>query len=173
MRAALLLGSAILAGVIAYFCEPFLVGNSDALIILVTVMTVFAGFLVAIVTILGDPSLIPQGSWRVAEGRRDLLEHRLIAHVWLFACYLIAIALMFVAALLQKAPIDVVGPDVRIWIGRAYLFFGVFCFLLTFGLPFSMLQFQRARIDNEIENRRKMAKIGSMPKGEDDAAETD
>src|SRR5581483_10401799 len=146
-------------GLVAYYCEPFLAGNSDALIILVTVMTVFAGFLVAIVTILGDPSLIPQGSWRIAESRRDAIEKRLIAHTWLFGCYLVAIALMFAAALLQKAPIEMVGPEVRTWIGRGYLFFGVFCFLLTFGLPASMLKFQRARIDNEIENRRHDARI--------------
>jgi len=159
MRAFLIAGSAFAAGVLAYYCEPFLAGNSDALIILVTVMTVFAGFLVAIVTILGDPSLIPAGSWRIAENRRETLEHRLIAHVWLFACYLIAIALMFAAALIQKAPIDVVGPEVRIWVGRAYLFFGIFCFFLTLGLPFSMLKFQLSRIDSEIESRRRSAGI--------------
>jgi hypothetical protein len=159
MRATLLLTSAAVAGLAAYYGEPFIKDNSDALLILVTVMTVFAGFLVAIVTILGDPSLMPQGSWRVAEGNRNQMEGRLIAHVWLFGIYLAAIALMFIASLLKKAPADIVSDEIKVWISRSYLFVGVFSFLVTFALPISLLRLQRARIDAEIEQRRESAGI--------------
>ncbi|MCC7016609.1 MAG: hypothetical protein IT564_05345 [Rhodospirillales bacterium] len=163
MRAALLLACIAVSALAAYYGEPYVSGNSEAIIFLVTVFTVFAGFLVAIVTILGDPALIPSGSWRIAEGRRDNIEARLITHVWLFTLYLIAIGLLFVAIVLQKVPNDVVSDGVKIWIARAYLFFGILSFFLTFSLPRSLLRLQRSRIDAEIERRRREAGIGSSP----------
>jgi len=136
----------------AYYAEPFVKENPDAILILTTVFTVFAGFLVAIITILGDPALIPEGSWRVAEGRRDKIESQLIAHVWLFVIYLLAIALLFAGVVVRKAP--AVPEDVKVWINRIYLFVGIFSFLLTFGLAKSLLVFQLSRVEAEIKRRR-------------------
>jgi len=159
MRATFLATSLLASIAVAYFGEPYAIQNTDAILVLVTVFTVFAGFLVAIVTVLGDPGLIPPGSWRIAEVRREETENRLIRHVWLFVLYLIAIALLFAGVLLEKGP----GVDAfaKSWITRAYLCVGSFSFLLTFALPFSLLALQRARIDAEIERRRKEAHIES------------
>jgi len=142
----------LLSAVGAYYAQPFVKENADAVMILTTVFTVFAGFLVAIITILGDPSLIPEGSWRVAEGRRDSVEAQLIAHVWLFVIYLLAIALLFVGVVVRDAP--VVPDEIKMWIDRAYLFVGFFSFLLTFGLAKSLLTIQVGRIEAEIKRRR-------------------
>lgn len=81
----------------AYFGQPYVGGNSDAIMIIITVLSVFAGFLVAIVTILGDPSMIPDGTWRTAEVRRGGIEASLIRHSYLFIVYLLAIGLLFPA----------------------------------------------------------------------------
>jgi hypothetical protein len=115
----------------------------------------FAGFLVAIITILGDPAMIPEGSWRAAEVRRDNLEKRLASHIWLFVFYLVAIGLLFVGVLAEKAPDSVVPHDWKLWIERLYLFFATTSFLLTFGLPRALWKYQLARMDAEIERRRK------------------
>jgi hypothetical protein len=93
-------------------------------VVIVTVFTVFAGFLIAVITILGDPAMIPQGSWRKAEARRDSIERRLRTHVWLFFIYLITIGLLFTWIIVQAALDE--HHCVRIWIERLYLFFGVF-----------------------------------------------
>ena len=149
----------VCGGIAAYYGQPLAHDNSDSLLIIITVMTVFAGFLVAIITILGDPGMIPAGSWRVAELRRDNIESRLITHIWLFVWYLISIGFLFAGALLNKAPDAIVSMAWKIWIERSYLFFGVSAFLLTFGLPIALLRFQLGRIDAEIERRRREAKI--------------
>ncbi|HEV2161975.1 MAG TPA: hypothetical protein VGR52_07070 [Stellaceae bacterium] len=159
MRALLILVCLLGGAVAAYYGQPFVHDNSDALLIIITVMTVFAGFLVAIIAIVGDPSLIPEGSWRVAENRRESIENRLIRHLWLFVLYLIAIGLLFVGALLNKAPDSVVSEAWKMWIERLYLFFGTSSFLLTFGLPTALWKFQLARIDAEIQRRRKKSGI--------------
>lgn len=159
MRALFILTCWVLGGVAAYYGQPLAHENADSLLIIITVMTVFAGFLVAIITILGDPAMIPVGSWRIAELRRSNIEARLITHIWLFVFYLISIGFLFTGALLNKAPEAVVPIIWKVWIERFYLFFGVSSFLLTFGLPFALLKFQLGRIDSEIEKRRQDAGI--------------
>jgi len=159
MRALFIFSCFVGGGLVAYYGQPLAHDNGDSILIIITVMTVFAGFLVAIITILGDPGLIPSGSWRVAELRRNNIEARLITHIWLFVLYLIAIGFLFTGALLNKAHEDVVSMAWKIWIERLYLFFGVSAFFLTFGLPFALLKFQLNRIDSEIERRRREAGI--------------
>lgn len=119
----------------------------------------FAGFLVAIITILGDPAMIPDGTWRTAEVRRENIEQKLTRHIWLFVFYLIAIGFLFVGALLNKAPDSVASVEWKIWIERLYLFFGIASFLFTFALPNALLKFQIGRIDAEIDRRRRDAGI--------------
>jgi len=155
MKAIMIAICFLLAAIGSYYGEPYVGDNSDAILILVTVFTVFAGFLVAIITILGDPSLIPQGSWRLAEGRREIIHNRLITHIALFVLYLIAIGLLFAGVIIKKAPSEHVSLSVKEWIDRAYLFFGIASFLFTFGLPISLMRFQSDRVDAEIERRRK------------------
>lgn len=154
MRAVFILGSFGIGAAVAYFCGQYIVDNDVAIGIFVTVYTVLAGFLVAVITVLGDPSLLPNGDWRAAELHRDELEARLIRHTWLFTLYLITIGVIFVGALLSDAPIEVVSDDVKFWIARAHLTLGVAAFILTLAMPKMLMDIQRKRVDAEIERRR-------------------
>lgn len=142
-------------GVAAYFLQPFIHDNSDATSAIVTIMTVFAGFLIAIITIIGDPSMIPDGSWRTAEMHYDGIERRILIHLWLFAFYLFGIGTLFLGILIQSD--DDVPCTIIIWIERTYLFFFVSSFLFTFALPASLWRLQMRRVDAEIARRRKAA----------------
>jgi hypothetical protein len=139
----------------AYFCQPFVDPNSDAVLIVITVFTVFAGFLVAIITIVGDPALLPNGSWRTAEARRDNIERRLIWHSWLFTAYLVTIALLFVGVVLAKVPLSTEHRWMKDSIEYGYLFFGITSFLFSFALPWAFMTIQRNRVDAEIDRRRR------------------
>ncbi|MGB8900469.1 MAG: hypothetical protein WCC90_15085 [Methylocella sp.] len=156
MKVMFIIACAVIAAAAAYYAQPY-VHDSDVVLIIVTVFTVFAGFLIAIITILGDPSMIPEGSWRVVEIRRVNIEKRLHTHVMLFMLYLITIGLLFVGVVLHKTFSD----ECKIkTIEMLYLFFGVFSFLLSFGLPISLMKLQKARVDAETERRRRIAGIG-------------
>lgn len=78
----------MLGAVGSYFAAPFAYDNREAVGIFVTVYSVFAGFLVAVIAILGDPALLPSGSWQKAENHREAIENRLIRHmaVWIIPC---------------------------------------------------------------------------------------
>jgi lysylphosphatidylglycerol synthetase-like protein (DUF2156 family) len=152
---------AIIGAIGAYYWQPYIDPNSDAVLIVITVFTVFAGFLVAIIAILGDPALLPEGSWRAAEVRRDTVERRLIWHSWLFTAYLITIALLFIGVVLSKAQLYPNHLWIKDWVERGYLFVGITSFLFSFALPWTMMTIQRRRVDAEIERRRQQVGIGS------------
>jgi hypothetical protein len=133
MRILFIAFAAALAAVAAYCGQPYVNHNADLVVVIATVFSVFAGFLIAVLTIIGDPAMIPDGSWRIAEAKRQNIESRLITHVYLFVLYLVTIGLLFIAVLLQGA-LDQ-NDAIRVWIERCYLFFGVFSFVLSFALP--------------------------------------
>lgn len=140
----------ILGGLASYYGQPLIHGNDQAINIIITVFSVLAGFLVAIIAIVGDPVLLPPGTWRAAEMERDKLDKRLIRHKWLFTLYLTTLALVFFALLLKNT-----SPSTVLWLERAFLFFGTFAFALSMALPGALMKVQRERIDAVIEHRRK------------------
>ncbi|TIT67766.1 MAG: hypothetical protein E5W90_07790 [Mesorhizobium sp.] len=159
MRALFIIGSFIVGILVSRSWGEYVVGNESAIGIFVTVYTVLAGFLVAVITVLGDPSLLPSGSWRSAEGHRQAIENRLIRHTWLFVLYLVTIGVIFVGALLSKAPNTVISDDTKSIIAHVHLALGVTAFLLTLGMPKMLMDIQRKRVDAEIDRRRSEAGI--------------
>jgi hypothetical protein len=153
-RGIFILTCLLVAVLVACWAEPYADQNSDLILFVTTVFTVFAGFLVAIITIIGDPSLVPGGSWRLVEHRRDSIEQRIVWHIYLFLCYLVTIAFIFVSVIFEKVPKEIISESVKAWIARGYLFFGVFSFLLSFALPFALHRVKMSRLDQETERRR-------------------
>lgn len=154
MRGLLILGSVILSADAAYLGQPLIRDNPEAIMIIATVMTVFAGFLVAIIAVLGDPTMIPRGSWRIAEVRHKQLETAVIRNTWLFYIYLTAIGLLFLGVLVRKSPDTWLMLRVKDGLEFAYLFFASLAFLFTLRLPVALGKIQLARSDAEIEARR-------------------
>ena len=69
--------------------------------ILATVLAILTGFLIAIITMLGDPRSLLAGSWRVASAHRAEVRHALDRFAVLFYVYLVTIATVFAASLLE------------------------------------------------------------------------
>nr|VFK41399.1 MAG: hypothetical protein BECKTC1821D_GA0114238_101011 [Candidatus Kentron sp. TC]VFK62430.1 MAG: hypothetical protein BECKTC1821F_GA0114240_10747 [Candidatus Kentron sp. TC] len=141
--------SLVLAILSARFGQPLIHGNEQAIDVLTTVFSILAGFLIAIIAILGDPVLLPPGTWRAAEMQRKKSIGRLKVHKWLFLLYLVTLAMVFTAHLLGQR-----YPTITIWLERGYLFFGVLVFILSMRLPGALMKLQEERIDGIIEHRR-------------------
>ena len=147
----------ICGAAVSWLAQPYVHDNSDATTVIVTVLTVLAGFMIAIITVLGDPASVPDGSWRTVEVRRDNIEHKIIRHAWLFVLYLLAIGFLFAGTLFRKVPEKDVWPwfaDLVKWIDYGYVFLGVTSFLLTFALPFSLRKVQMERLSVEAQRRK-------------------
>jgi hypothetical protein len=155
MRALYIIGCFVVGALCAYVASPFIVKNDAAINIFVTVYSVLAGVLIAVIAVLGDPALLPAGSWQTAEAHRDSIDKRLIRYTWLFGLYLVTVAAIFVSTLLRDAPDDVVGVDAKEWMNLIYLWLGISAFLLSLALPKMLMEIQRARVDAEIGDRRR------------------
>lgn len=147
-----ILASAIAGAIGAYYAEPYVGEDSDIITIVVTIFSVFSGFLIATIAIIGDPRMIHEGSWRVPEATREKIQRRLSWHVSLLFIYLLTLAFLFSGVILKKAL-----PSNNIFnqlVEGSYLFFGITGFLLTFALPLALRKMQQEMYDAEIERRR-------------------
>jgi hypothetical protein len=135
----------------AYLAKPLMLENSEALSVIVTAYSILAGFLVGIITMIGDPKSLPSGSWQVARLSSEIIYRRLKRHRFLFTAYLATIALIFLSILLKKN-----HSDINAFVEYSYLFLAIFCFLYSLKLPSTLMQLQEERIEEEIKARRRL-----------------
>jgi hypothetical protein len=148
-RIATLVCVLVISFFVAQYCQPLIHGNEAAINIIVTVFSILAGFLVAIIAVVGDPALLPPGNWRVAEQERKKLDRRLTRHKALFMSYLITLGLIFLSLLAAKSI-----PSLGYWLERIFLFLGSLAFLYSLKLPGALIETQRERINLIIDQRR-------------------
>lgn len=162
MRPLFVIGTLIVGCLGGYFGSPLLSPGAET--VLVTTYTVLAGILVAVIVILGDPSLLPIGTWRDAEQHRNKIEARLIRHAWLFALYLFTVGLIFLSSMLSSSK-EHWAQELNGWTKVVYLGLAIWAFLLSLALPKMTMDVQRERIDAEIERRRKREGINGGTSG--------
>ncbi|MEC5291993.1 hypothetical protein VSX64_14635 [Aurantimonas sp. C2-6-R+9] len=135
------------------FFQPLIHANENAANVIVTVFSILAGFLIAIMSLLGDQSVLP-GSWKMAATQRQVIRNKLIRQKWLFYVYLTTLLLIFAASLLSDE-----YPCATIWLEHIYLGLAVFAFLLSFRLPSTLMEVQPDRVDAVVGARRKAASV--------------
>lgn len=141
-----------LSAVAAYYGQPAISGKSDAINVLVTIYSVLAGILIAIITLIGDPAVLDtDGSWRRTYLSSKLPKIRLLRLKILFHTYLITLLLIFLAYVVPKESF----PHAKVWVERALLFFACIALLSSFKLPGAVIEVQRSRLDKKIAEQRK------------------
>lgn len=148
-------GIAVASGAVGFFFgQPLIHGNDLAINVIVTVFSILAGFLVAIMTIMGEPSALASRSWRASELSRSNVFNRLVRQKWMFYLYLATLGLILAASLISKQ-----YPIACEWIERIYLGTAITAFVLSLGLPSALMKIQLARQDEITEAKRKAAGI--------------
>lgn len=145
---------AVAGGITAgYFGQPYIHENDPANEVIVTVFSILAGFLVAVVTLLGDARNLMPGSWRIASAQWITnVEPGLQRKRTLFYVYLITLGLVFAAMLVHKASPD--GEPLK-WLERVYLGLATGGFIMSLGLPNALMAFHRQQIEAAIDDRKK------------------
>ena len=142
--------TSVIAGVlVAMFGERLFSGNEEATQVIVTVFSILAGFLIAVMSLLGDQSIIP-GSWKMSEASKSQIRNKLTRHKWLFYLYLSTLAVIFVSTLLKKE-----FPDWNNKLERVYFGLATTAFLLSFRLPSSLMSVQMDRVEAVVGMRKK------------------
>lgn len=150
---------AVASGVVAgVFGQPYIHGNERAISVIVNVFSILAGFLVAIMAIMSDPTGFMTKSWRAAEKVRPSINAKLLRQKYLFILYLAVLLLITIQSLIEKKFQYVAGILEQIYFGAA-----VSAFILSLGLPSALMKIQLDRHDKMIEQRRKESGIRKEP----------
>lgn len=147
-------GAATASGIAgAAFAQPLIHENELAINVIVTVFSILAGFLVAIMTIMGEPGFAGR-SWRANELNREIVFGRLVKQKWMFYLYLVTLGLIFAASLVGKQ-----SPCLAVWLERIYLGTSITAFILSLRLPSALMKIQMARHEEVIKSKRQSAGI--------------
>lgn len=142
-RTVVLLLMAAVSIVAGYFAQPLVAGNQAVISIVVTVFSILAGFLVAVITLLGDPR---GEGWKALQlGKREL-EARLRRHRFLFYLYLATLGLALATLLVPPEYVSV-----KVWFERFFVGFTVFVFLASFSLPSALSRLQMEKYVAELD----------------------
>ena len=133
----------------AWQFQPKYHDNSNALSVLVTVFSILAGFLVAVMAIVGSERALKGRNWRqdtfyLTQVKRDLQKHSA-----LFYLYLQVLALSFLATLKLGWP-EIVQTGVE----GVLLFLACLAMLLSFSLPGQLTRRHVSDLETAIKARR-------------------
>ena len=144
---------ALLAGVAgAYWGQPLIQNNQEAVSLIVNVYSILAGLLFAVITVLGNSASLVDGSWRAGVYSKKVIRRRLLRHRLLFKAYLITLVCIFFSMLFKE-------DCIKKYFEYGYLFLAVVATLMSFTLPSSLLKVQEEQLENEINRRKREAGI--------------
>lgn len=133
--------------------------SQNALRILVTVLSILTGFLIATITMLGDPASLLMGSWRVANAQTNKIRHVLNRLSALFYIYLLGI----LCALLGAMSAGYVSKHLHATISHAALCLGVAALIWSFGLPVAIRGELLRRLRQQTDDRRAKRRMEPLP----------
>lgn len=140
--------SLTLSCVLGWAFGGMLRGSEAVLSSIIDVFAILAGVLVAVISIIGDPSMLLPGNWRVGFEHAKDIQDRIARFAHLFTVYLVAIFLAVAAQFLDAAEIPGGG-----WVFSLLLGVAVFGVCLSLPLPYSLMSIQKERMSDEIKRR--------------------
>ncbi|MGB3348299.1 MAG: hypothetical protein WBA85_05990 [Brucella anthropi] len=152
-RGIYILLSAFASGTLAYIFPTALQQSESALEGIISVFSILAGVLVAVMSIIGDPSMLLSGNWRLGYEHAKEIQKKISNYALLIAMYVIV--LIGVLILMTMKDAKVVGFNWAFTIVQVGATFGL---LLSIPLPFSLMAIQKERMAHEIERRKSSTK---------------
>jgi hypothetical protein len=143
------LGVALL---ISYNYGMLLKMSPDAMSALIGVFSIMAGVLVAVISIVGDPSMLLPGNWRVGHEHAKDMQVKIGNYSNLFLIYIISLILLVACYIIKDNKL--ISFDIVFAITT---FFSLFGLMLSIPLPFGLMSIQKERMDEEIKYRRHKA----------------
>jgi hypothetical protein len=135
----------LVAGVATYYFGGRLKNDTDVLSFIATIFSILAGVLIAIVSILGDPSMILDQSWRHSYLSAKETQRKIHRQTDIFVVYICLLVSLFVFMLIDPA------GDAFWYFQRISFFLTALAFLASLSLPFTLRAIQKDRLNRAIQ----------------------
>jgi len=135
----------------ACYCQPQYHDNPNSILVVATVFSVLAGFLITVMTLIADDRSIRGRNSRQSVTHLELVKKDLRRHRNMFYLYLLVLALAFVGSLnLNKLS----WIEWQNWCERLVLFFSSIAMLWSFQLPGYLTRRHIEALDRGIREQR-------------------
>lgn len=142
------LGTAlVVSAVVAYFFHPMVADNKDAVNTVVTIFSILAGFLIAVLTLIAEPTLKQAKNWTELQSMKKTVRRRLFRQKLLFFLYLVTLGTALCTFLV---PTDQVS--LKTGLEMTFLGLATFVFLASFDLPGALMKIQMDRYETAMED---------------------
>lgn len=141
-------GAIIVSGAIGYIFQPMISKNTDAVNTVVTIFSILAGFLIAVITLIAEPTLKKAKSWQELQLMKKTVQRKLFRQKLLFFLYLITLGVALSTFLVPDE-----HAELRRWLETVFLGLATFVFLASFDLPGSLMKIQMERYEAEMDGR--------------------
>lgn len=142
--------SLIVAAVVAYAASDALRASDSARGAMIDIFSILAGVLVAVISIVGDPSMLLPGNWRVGAEHAQDMQRKISNFSHLFFSYILSLILIVVANTLVDNKVEGYNS-----VFYALTFFSTFSFMLSVPLPYSLMAIQSERMKEEVKSRKR------------------
>lgn len=148
-KVAMEVASVVIAVLAGWLLQPWYHRSDDATSVLVTVFSILAGFLAAVMAIVANDRVLRGRNWRqdtyyLREIRRELLRHSVTFYV-----YLAVLVLAFLTSISATWPLWV-----QQWTEHGLLFFATLGIFHSFQLPKILSRKHVTAMEKEIRRRR-------------------
>jgi hypothetical protein len=147
-RIGMLLLAAVISVVFGIKYHHLLWKNDAAVNVIVTIFSILAGFLIAVITLIVDPILSAAKNASQLKYMRSTIKRKLFRHNALFVLYLFSLGLSLLMFL---------TPDQNIVLKKLlhciFLSISIFVFMISFTLPFSLMRIQLEKYDAKIDDK--------------------
>lgn len=129
--------------------QPMVANNPDAVNTVVTIFSILAGFLIAVITFIAEPTLQQATNWEELQHMKDTVRRKLFRQKLLFFLYLLTLGVALAMYLTPPTMLEVLKILQTCFLGLA-----TFVFLASFSLPGSLMKIQMERYEAALEDSR-------------------
>lgn len=136
----------VVSSTVGYCFQPTIAHNTNAVNTVVTIFSILAGFLIAVITFITEPTLRQATNWQELQLMKKTIERKLFRQKALFFLYLATLGVALVMFLMPTEMIVTLK-----WLQGTFLALATFVFLASFTLPGSLMRLQMERYEAALE----------------------
>ena len=139
-----------LSGTIAFTLPKQAIENGEISSIIVTIFSVFAGFMIALMAL----TAIPPGhnDWKKLSVQKEIAGQKLLKQQFLFLAYLSTLALIIASKIIPNYDFGGMSDLISLLLQRAYIFIALVSLFISFSLPSSLKKAHEKIFEEHIEN---------------------